>query len=1164
MIEQGEVEAIFLAVLDRRTPEERDAYVAEVCAGKPDLLHRVRELLASHQQSRGPLDAAPPGLGATVDLPGRGEGPGTKVGHYKLLQQIGEGGMGTVFMAEQTQPVQRKVALKVTRPGMDSQQVIARFEAERQALALMDHPNIAKVLDAGTTETGRPYFVMELVKGVPITRYCDENRLTPRERLELFIPVCQAVQHAHQKGIIHRDLKPSNVLVARYDGKPVPKVIDFGIAKATGQKLTERTLFTEFGAVVGTLEYMSPEQAELNQLDIDTRSDIYSLGVLLYELLTGTTPLERQRLSAGALLEALRIIREEEPPKPSTRLSTAEGLPTIAANRGLEPGKLSGVVRGELDWVVMKCLSKDRNRRYDTPNGLAQDLEHFLRNEPVSAGPPSVWYQFRKFVQRHKRALATAGLLGLMLLAGVGGVAASLAYAARDRSARIAVAEGKTTAALDEADGLQRKRQWPEALEAARRAQGLLPQDGSEQLRERVRETLKDINMVLTLADIRLPNAKEGVQGGYDPEVANRAYAEAFRAYGIDVEALEPAETARLIRDRAIHLELILAVDHWAVHLPDAARMKRLAAVARAADSDDWRNQIRDAWVEDDRDALCKLAVSPRIRELPMQSLSLLGFVLKDREALQLLRMAVQAYPDDGELNGQLGWVLDHATGKDREDLIDVVRFYTARRALQPRNVVVTLMLGDKLDELGKFDEATSVYRRAFELRAGDETVQKLAGALLKQGKVDEAVALCSKFLALNPNNRDTLFRLGCAYGELGRWDEAIAVCGKALELDPDYHQVLHELGCAYLGAGESRKALPFCEQAFAKSKEKLGPEARDTLRCMGTLAVAYQANGRQKEAMPLYEQTLAKSKEKFGPDDPETLGSLNNLAMAYFNNGRLKEALPLFEQAFAKLKEKIGPDHPDTLLSMHNLASAYRVSGRLKEALALLEQTLAKRKEKLGPDHPHTLLSMNNLALAYHDDGRLKEALALFEETLAKMKKTLGPDHPHTLLSMGNLAEAYHAAGKFGRAEPLLRELLKRQVKREPGSLAAGSSLAQLGMNLLLQKKYADAEPLLRECLAIRTRHAPDDWLTFNARSMLGAALAGLGKYADAAPLLIEGYEGMKQREARIPSAGKVRLTEALERLVALYEATGQKDKAAAWRKKLDERQAPPKKPSP
>jgi eukaryotic-like serine/threonine-protein kinase len=337
------------------------------------------------------------------------------VGPYKLVEVIGEGGMGTVYLAEQTEPVRRQVALKVIKAGMDSRQVVARFEAERQALALMDHPNIATVLDGGATPDGRPYFAMEIDQGVPITAFCDDRRLTPRERLELFVPVCRAVQHAHQKGVIHRDLKPSNVLVALYDGRPVPKVIDFGIAKAAGQPLTERTLVTGLGAVVGTPEYKSPEQAELNQLDVDTRSDVYSLGVLLYELLTGTTPLQRKRLGEAALLEVLRLVREEEPPRPSTRLSATDELPSIAARRGVEPRRLSGLVRGELDWIVMKALEKDRGRRYETATGFAADVQRFLAGDAVLAVPPSAGYRLRKFARRNKARAAAAVLLGTVV-----------------------------------------------------------------------------------------------------------------------------------------------------------------------------------------------------------------------------------------------------------------------------------------------------------------------------------------------------------------------------------------------------------------------------------------------------------------------------------------------------------------------------------------------------------------------------------------------------------------------------------------------------------------------------------------------------------------------------------------------------------------------------
>jgi WD40 repeat protein/serine/threonine protein kinase/tetratricopeptide (TPR) repeat protein len=431
---------LFAAALEIGAPAERSAYLDRACGGDDVMRARVEALLRAHEQAGSFLAARPVAGSATLDAPKPLEGPGTVIGAYKLLQTIGEGGMGVVYMAEQTRPVRRTVALKVIKAGMDTRQVLARFGAERQALALMDHPNIARVLDAGATETGRPYFVMELVKGMPITRFCDDRRLTLRERLELFIPVCQAVQHAHQKGIIHRDLKASNVLIALYDGKPVPKVIDFGVAKATGPRLTDQTLYTEFGAVVGTLEYMSPEQAELNQLDIDTRSDIYSLGVLLYELLTGTTPLDRKRLSQGAILEMLRIIREEDSPRPSMRLSTIEELPSIAAFRQVEPRKLSGLVRGELDWIVMKALEKDRTRRYETASGLAADLRRYLDDEPVLAGPPSSWYRLRKFARRNRALVATAAVVATALVA----VAALTALYA-DRQRHFAIEQTKAT-----------------------------------------------------------------------------------------------------------------------------------------------------------------------------------------------------------------------------------------------------------------------------------------------------------------------------------------------------------------------------------------------------------------------------------------------------------------------------------------------------------------------------------------------------------------------------------------------------------------------------------------------------------------------------------------------------------------------------------------------
>ncbi len=413
------VDAIFASAIEISSLEERTAFVRRACGEHEDMRFRIEELLAAHIAAGEFLERPP----ATILYRGSSDiqaGPGSVIGPYKLLQQIGEGGMGVVFMAEQTEPIRRTVALKIIKQGMDTRQVIARFQAERQALAMMDHANIARVLDAGTTGSGRPYFVMDLVKGMPITKYCDDQHLSVRKRLELFADVCRAVQHAHQKGVIHRDIKPSNILVAEYDNQAVPKIIDFGVAKATAQRLTERTMFTEFGQVIGTVEYMSPEQAKFNQLDIDTRSDIYSLGVLLYELLTGSTPHERSRLLEAAFDEVLRIIREEEPPKPSTRLGSSVNLPSLATNRNTEPAKLSGQLRGELDWIVMKALDKERGRRYETATGLAKDIERFLNDEVISAGPESTLYRFRKAVRRNRRVFAVAALVAAAVLVGSG------------------------------------------------------------------------------------------------------------------------------------------------------------------------------------------------------------------------------------------------------------------------------------------------------------------------------------------------------------------------------------------------------------------------------------------------------------------------------------------------------------------------------------------------------------------------------------------------------------------------------------------------------------------------------------------------------------------------------------------------------------------------
>lgn len=442
--------AVFKVASSIESPEVRRDYLDQICRDNPSLQRRVLKLLRMHEEEPDFLEASPVGIVATMDAPPITEQPGTVIGRYKLMEQIGEGGMGIVYVAEQEEPVRRKVALKIIKPGMDTKQVIARFEAERQALAMMDHPNIARVLDASATEEGRPYFVMELVPGVPVTEYGNKHRLPTRKRLELFVQICQAVQHAHQKGIIHRDIKPANVLITLHDGVPVPKVIDFGIAKAINQRLTERTVYTQMSQMIGTPLYMSPEQAELSDLNVDTRTDIYSLGVLLYELLTGSTPFAKEQLSEAGHDEMRRIIREDEPPRPSDRISTLDGqlLSTISEQRSSDPRKLTQIVRGELDWIVMKALEKDRTRRYETASAMAADVGHFLKDEPVSACPPSASFRFAKFARRNKTLIVTASLIAASLIVGIIGTSWQ-AYESRQNERKVEQKARESQAVVD-------------------------------------------------------------------------------------------------------------------------------------------------------------------------------------------------------------------------------------------------------------------------------------------------------------------------------------------------------------------------------------------------------------------------------------------------------------------------------------------------------------------------------------------------------------------------------------------------------------------------------------------------------------------------------------------------------------------------------------------
>jgi serine/threonine protein kinase/tetratricopeptide (TPR) repeat protein len=792
-------ETIFEAARQLGDPQKQAAYLEQACGGDLALRQRVERLLRAGRSAKGFFQRHDPAAllreGGDSTAAGSRETAGSVIGRYKLLQKIGEGGMGVVYLAEQEEPVRRRVALKIIKLGMDTRQVVARFEAERQALALMDHPNIARVLDGGATETGRPYFVMELVQGVPITEFCDQNHLSVEGRLKLFVPVCQAIQSAHQKGIVHRDLKPSNILVSlNPEGAGFPRIIDFGVAKAISQKLTEKTLFTAHGMMVGTPAYMSPEQAELSNLDVDTRADIYSLGALLYELLVGSPPFPEQRLRSAGYNEMQRIILEEQPVKPSTRLSTLQGeqRSIVARNRGASELTLGRAFPGDLDWIVMKCLEKDRARRYETANGLARDLERQLNHEPVLARPPSRLYEFQRTVRRHWVGFAA---VAAVLVALAGGVGVSTLEAVR-----------------------------------ARRAEGLAKQ--------------------------RLADA----------ETISRFLTDVF-------ESPDPA------RSRTITVA------------------ESLAAAGRKLESD--------------------LSTQPERR---------------------------------AELEATLG------------------RTYQG---------------------MGLYQEAVPL-----------------------QEKVRD-----HDLAAYGPEDRNTL--------------------GAMLSLATSYY---------HLGRGD--EALKLREQALAVLRRQKGPADPHTVGAMSDLGLSYAAAGRQAEALKLMEEALALSRKMNGPEHRDTLAAMNNLAATYPAVGRWPEAQKLLEEALPLFRKVEGPEHPDTLAAMITLGALYQGPGHWPQAMKLLEEALPLCRKVKGPEHPDTQHAMFNLSTSYLEAGRMDEGIKLREDLLVIRRKTYGPQHPGTLNTMWRLAESYCSVGRGREAITLVQQLCELEPKSPDWPLALATYQTWFGLD--------------------------------------------------------------------------------------------------------------------
>ena len=814
MNESDREEAIFAAVV-ALPAGERAAYLDRVCLHDAALRRQLEQLLEAHDHNDGFMNgpvAQESSKTVVLTLP-PAEKAGDRIGRYKLMEQIGEGGCGVVYVAEQEQPVRRRVALKVIKLGMDTRQVMARFEAERQALALMDHPNIARVLDAGATDTGRPFFVMELVRGIKITDYCDENKLSTPDRLGLFVQVCRAIQHAHQKGIIHRDIKPSNILVTVNDGKPVPKVIDFGIAKATQGRLTEQTVYTAFEQFIGTPAYMSPEQAVMTSLDIDTRSDIYSLGVLLYELLTGRTPFDPTELMQAGLDAMRQTIREREPLRPSTKLNglTSDELTTAAKRRASDPPRLINLLRGDLDWIVMKALEKDRTRRYEAANGLAMDIERHLKNEPVEARPPSKIYRFQKLVRRNKLGFVAALALALALLLG--------AVVSSSQAIRATRAEAASVHAQKLAEAINKFL-----------TEDLLYQATPDANASEKNVTLKE---VIEKAARKLDH---DAQIASEPEVEaflRLAVGNTYFKLGILDEAERHIRRALALRRASLgprHAQTLAAQETLAWLLVGGLRK---FAEGETLSRDTWqtRRQVLGPEHRDTLDSMDTHATSldhqrkfEQAEEIYRECLVLRGKVLGTNHSdfLVTLGNLGQLLAERGKLAEGERLVREVIDRRTRAGLGDTTDTFASIN-----NLAVILLMGDRPDEAERV--LADAQRRATK-RFGPENPistlhlqRALARALAEQGRFEEAEALAAQTLAIHrrvassyEGTGRTLMILGRVKVEQGKFDEAKPLLREALELFREHCSSKRELSAQaanWLGAVETaNRAFPEAE----------------------------------------------------------------------------------------------------------------------------------------------------------------------------------------------------------------------------------------------------------------------------------------------------------------------------------------------------------------
>jgi eukaryotic-like serine/threonine-protein kinase len=1084
-------------------PAEREAFLSQHCGDDAALRRAVDELLRAHDEAGAfmgepvaPPRPEPSAAEATIE-----EKPGDRIGRYKLLEKIGEGGFGVVWLAEQEEPMRRRVALKVIKLGMDTREVVTRFEVERQALALMDHPNIAKVFDGGATPTGRPFFVMELVHGIPLTTYCDKHLLDAEARLRLFADVCHAVQHAHQKGIIHRDLKPSNILVTFHDGKPVPKVIDFGIAKATGPRLTDKTLFTHFHAFIGTPAYTSPEQVELSGLDVDTRSDIYSLGVLLYELLTGRPPFDPTSLLQAGLEAMRRTIREVEPPRPSARLATLSDFDrsTAARQRGTDPARLSLLLRGDLDWIVMRCLEKDRRRRYETASSLADDIRRHLTHEPVSARPPGAFYLLGKLARRHRAAVsAVATVAAVLALATVVSAVLAVRATRAERAAAAARLEAENQRANADEQRLRAEKEATLSHEVATFVEQMFLSVAPYIARGRDTRLLRDI---LDDTAERLGQTRAMTD---QPEVELKLRRMLGAAYGELGEFPRSAE----MYERALEL---LRQLRGPEHPDTLAGLGMLGAALQAAGRlPEAETTLREA-----------LALS---RKLHDEDRTLLGLSNLTKLMIKLGRK-------------------DEAAALLAQS-IDQLRTMHGDKSAESASVL--LRIASPLLSEGLLDEAQTAFEQALaflddheraETAEAARGLESLAEIARRRGHTDAAEARTDEAIAV----WRAIVRL-----QRGFVPDACASAGRLLE----QRQRDAEAEAAY------REGIAY---VLGPRTDRLG-----AFEPITALAKLLARQGRLDEAIAEYRRVIAFMEQRDGRGASSVRNLLSSFVAFLDQHGRVAEAGDLLRARDSVRGENPAGDEGDVSDKLTR-AFVLKRTGDSAGAESLLRRTVEELRQTGSGDSRDLTRTLFQLASLLREDRRFAEAETLERERLAVSRKREGPDGPSVPDALTWLGITLSLQRKNAEAEVVLREALALMRAKPPASRITLTNALQFLADLMTRRtEWSEAEPLLREEIALREGRSPPDSLLGTRRAALGWVLLELRRFPEAEPLLVGAVEDLRARAEASPTAPRRTLTDTIGRLVRLYIEWGKPEQAATWRQSLTDPAPPPRPEAP